>query len=361
MAHGLSIGTWFAASGMHNRHEAAMPDPISTEVSSGPGTPERKTRARATGRSKGPTAAEMSKLASIRKQLSAARQEVTEATEASRDAEARLTAVRLEADVLRRMLTEIETHSTSIRGSAEAAWIGVERGSERVEQLEKQFAGLRASIEMARREYAQLESETAATLERFRAAVEEMRRAWNGDLPAEAVADLPESKIETAGEDVEGARSRLAHLLNGVWSVEKELAGMLHSLAEESEYEALHALIAQQCEDSRRRMETVARRLESMEVHPSDGRGFLGRLAARVWDAVQAPRDPADRVLIAVLKGLSASEFLVGLYRAVHVAAHAAHDVEAKKLAAAQFRELRSGVEAFHQMAAKATLMSPAA
>jgi ferritin-like metal-binding protein YciE len=332
-----------------------MPPPTSDV----PPAPVRKTRARAPARAKAPTAAELAKLTSIRKQLAATKQEVSDAIEESREAESRLSAARMEAEAVRRILSDLDKGAAATRGAAESSLMAVERSRKQIEELQQYFNGLSAGIETARREYAQLQTESSHTLERFRQAIEEMRRAENGDLPQEQLEDLPDGETAGARENAADLRERLVHLLTAAGTVEKELAGLLQSLADETDDEDVRKLFEAHREAGQQRQQAIARRLEAMDVTLSSGRGFLGQLANRIWEAVQTSRDPADRTLLAVLKGVSATEYLVGLYRAMHAAAEAMNDAESRNMAAAHFRGLRERGKELNRIVAKAAAEKP--
>lgn len=300
-------------------------------------------------RKKGPTAAEAAELEALRRELAAAREElgagrreVAEVVAACREAEARVAATRADADTVRRAVAEIDTAASAVRGAAEAALAELDRSRERSEQTEQRLARLREWTADARAEFAALDAESRRTIETFRAAVEETRRAAAGELTTETPAELPAVPALPPEEQAPDLGERLVHLLNDAWSVEKELVGLLQALAEESGDRDVRALLEEHRAAAHERQEALAARLAALGTRPASGRGLLGQLVARVWDAVQAPRDQADGAVLAVLKALSAAEFLAGLYAAAHAAARSAGGPETTEFAAAHFRAVRT-------------------
>jgi hypothetical protein len=85
----------------------------------------------------------------------------------------------------------------------------------------------------------------------------------------------------------------------------------------------------------------VEKPLHTLGAKAVSGRGLLGRLATRIWDAVQTPHDHADQVVLSLLKAISAAEFQAGLYAAAHAYAHSAGGAETAEEVAGYFREER--------------------
>ena len=308
-----------------------------------------KPRARSPRKKKGPTATELAALEALRNELTAARaelegarQEVAEVVGACRDAEARVAATRLGADAIRRTVTEIDASASAVRGWAEAARAEVERSQERSEQTEQRLARLREWLAGAREEFAALDADSRRTIDNFRAAVAETQRAAKGELITETPAELPDVSALPPEERADDIRERLVHLLNDTWSVEKEQVGLLQTLADESGDRDVRTVLEEHRAAAQQRRDAVAARLETLDAKPASGRGLLGQLVTRLRDAVQAPRDQADKAVLAVLKALSAAEFLAGLYAAVHAAARSAGGPETAEFAAAHFRAVRN-------------------
>ncbi len=213
---------------------------------------------------------------------------------------------------------------------------------EQSEQTEQRLARLREWITDARTEFAALDAESRRTIDNFRAAIEETGRAAAGEIITETAAELPDAPALPPEERAADAGERLVHLLNDAWSVEREQAGLLQTLADESGDIDVRALLEGHRAAAQQRQEALAVRLEALGAKPSSGRGLLGQLVTRIWDAVQAPRDQADKAVLAVLKGLSAAEFLAGLYAAAHATARSAGGPETTEFAAAHFRAVRA-------------------
>lgn len=338
-----------------------MPDTHSTEARATIPTVARTTRGRkstasatksrtsAPRKKKGPTAAERAALAELRNELAAARseleaarQEIAEVVGACRDAESRVAATRLGADAIRRMVAEIDGSATTVRGVVEVAQAEAERSREQSERTEQQLARLREWLAEARAEFVALDAESRKTLDTFRAAVEEAQRAASGEIATETRHELPDVPALPAEERAADIGARLVNLLNDAWGVEKELTGVLQTFADESGDRDVRAVLEEQCVAAQGRQEAVELRLLGLGTKPASGRGLLGQLVTRIWDAVQAPRDQADKAVMAVLKALSATEFLAGLYAAAHAAARSAGGRETTEFVASHFRDVRS-------------------
>lgn len=309
----------------------------------------RAARPRTPRKKKGPTAAELAAIAelrqelvSAREELEAARREVAEVVEACREAEARVAARRADADAIRRAVSEVDSAAAAVRGIAEAARAEAERTRESSEQTELRLARLNEWIDEARGEFAKLDAESRQTLERFRAAVEELRRGPGEGGNSEEVAALPDAPPLPAGEQAGNLRERLVHLLNDAWAVEKEQVGLLQTLADECGDREIASLLEEDRAACQQRQEEVAAWLETWHVRPTSGRGLLGQLTTRIWDAVLAPGDHADKVVLTILKALSAAEFQAGLYAAAHAYARSVGGNETAERLAGYFRQERT-------------------
>jgi ferritin-like metal-binding protein YciE len=283
--------------------------------------------------------------------LTEARREVGEAVAACREAESRLAATRADADAVRRMLSEVDSAAAAARGVAEAARAEVGRSREAADQIEGRLDKFRRWLAEARDGFAALDAESRQALEDFRAAVEQLRAAGSGEVPpapgaseaAEAppAAELPDVMPLLPGERAEDLRERFVHLLNDAWAVEKEQVGLLQALADECEEPGVRGMLEEDRAACQRRQEEVEGRLAGLGAHPAGGRGLLGQLVTRIWEAVQAPRDPADRGVLALLKAVSAAEFQAGLYAAAHACARAVGGEETAQQFAGYYREER--------------------
>jgi ferritin-like metal-binding protein YciE len=281
-------------------------------------------------------------LATAREELNAVRREVAEVVAACREAESRVAATRADADAVRRTVGEIDASAAAVRGVAEAARAEVERAHEQSEQTEQRLARLRERLDETRDEFAALDARSRTTPDHFRAAVEQTQRTTNGEIVTETAVELPDVPELPPEERADDVRERLAHLLNDAWGVEKEQAGLLQTLADESGDRDVRALLEEHRAAAQQRQEAIEGRLVALGAKPASGRGLLGQLATRLWEAVQAPRDQADKAVLAVLKALAAAEFLAGLYAAAHAAARSAGGPETTEFAAAHFRAVRN-------------------
>lgn len=285
-------------------------------------------------------------LAAVRQELEDARREVGEAVTACREAEARAATARADVDAVRRVVAEVDASAAAVRGTAEAAQAEARRAHDQSEQAERRMAKLREWMAETRAEFAALDAEARRTIDAFRTAVDELRATSKGELYTTSAAELPEVP-ELPPEDRAGdVGERLARLLNDAWAVEKEQAGLLQTLADESGDREVGALLEEHRAAAQQRQEAVEARLGALGTKPSGGRGLLGQLVTRIWEAVQAPRDQADKAVLSVLKALAAAEFLAGLYAAAHAAARAAGGPQTAEFAAAQFRDVRGRADA---------------
>ncbi|WP_439621702.1 DUF892 family protein [Gemmata sp.] len=281
-------------------------------------------------------------LAAVRQELDGARRETAEVVAACRDAEARVAATRGDADAIRRAVAEVDTAAAASRGLADAAAAEVRRLQDQFAQTEARADGLRATLQATRDEFAALGAESRRTLDQFRAAVDEMRGVPPSDggeiAPDGGLPDVPPLAADERAGDL---RARLVHALNDAWGLEKEQVGLLQTLADESGDHDVRTLLEDHRAAARRRQEAAEARLGALGARPASGRGLLGQLAARVWDAVQAPRDPVDRAVLALTKAAGAAEFAAGVYAAAHALARSAGDAETAELAAAHFADGR--------------------
>jgi ferritin-like metal-binding protein YciE len=289
-----------------------------------------------------------------RDELRAARAELGELVGACRDAEERVAATRADADAIRRLVSAADAAAAQARGVAESARADADALRAAAGQTEQRLGKLHQWLAEARQDFAALDAESRQAIEDFRAAVEELRAAGAGEfkpaaggpeLPAEVPAaggcELPEVAPLPPEERAEDLRDRFLHLLNDAWAAEKEQAGLLQSLADECDAPELRAVLEEgraACQD---RQEEVEVRIKSFGAQPAGGRGLLGQLATRIWDAVQAPHDKTDRAVQATLKALSAAEFQAGLYAAAHAYARSAGSEETAGQLADFFRQER--------------------
>lgn len=339
--------------------------------SGNPAAPRARTPAK-----KKPGAAERAALEAMRKELAAARaelkdarNEVGEAVAAYRDAESRLAATRADAESIRRAVAEVDTAAAEARGIAEAARADVDRARDAAEETRERLGKLHQWLAEARQDFAALDAESRQALEDFRTAMEELRAIGSGEsrpapapastgvieptperstteasLPAPSV-DLPEVAPLPAGERAEDLRGRFLHLLNDAWGAEKEQVGLLQKLADECEDAELRATLEADRAACQERQEEVELRIKSFGEQPSGGRGLFDQIVTRIWDAVQAPHDKADRAVQAILKALSAAEFQAGLYAAAHACARSAGSEETAKQLADFYRQERGRAE----------------
>jgi len=80
---------------------------------------------------------------------------------------------------------------------------------------------------------------------------------------------------------------------------------------------------------------------QAFGTRPTSGRGLLGQLATRLWDVVQTPRDQADRVLLALPKAGSATEFAAAIYATLRAIARSTGDAVTATLASEHFAEIK--------------------
>jgi ferritin-like metal-binding protein YciE len=284
-------------------------------------------------------------LAAVRQELAAARREVGEVVTACRDAETRVGAARADADAIRRAVADVDASAATARGLAEAAAAEVRRAREQFEDAALRAAGLRATLLSARDEFAALGAESQRTLDQFRAAINEMRGVPEPEADAipEAAPGLSDVVALAREERAGDLRDRLIHALADAWTVEKEQVGVLQTLADESGDRDLRVLLEEHRAAARERQTAVEGRLDALDGRPASGRGLLGQLATRVWDAVQAPRDQGDRAVLALPKAASAAEFAAAMYVAAHALARSAGDADTADLAVARYTATRDG------------------
>jgi hypothetical protein len=254
------------------------------------------------------------------KELASARRELEEVAAACREAQSRLAAVRADA----------ERSALEVRAATQAA----ERSREQSEQAE-------AAVVRLANELAGVRGQFAAEV-RTAVAEEPPPLPRELTLHAAGLVELPDVEPLPADDRADDLRDRVVRLLNDAWGVEKEQVDLLQRLADDSGDRDLRVLLEARRADSQERQRALANRLEALGTGPTGGRGLLGQFVARVWDAVQSPRDQADRALFAVLRALSAAEFQAGLYAALHAGARFAGDDETAELAAGCFRRGRA-------------------
>jgi ferritin-like metal-binding protein YciE len=350
--------------------EAASVEIATVEVIPGPApSAARTTRAPRAGKSaprarrkKSAAGGQKAELEAVRKELTitrdelgAARAELGELVAACRDAEERVAATRADADSIRRLVSAADATAAQARGVAESARADVDGLRDAARQTEERLGKLHQWLAEARQDFASLDAESRQAIEDFRAAVEELRAAGSGEFkpapaqaggedsaaPSGAGEELPEVDCVPPGERAEDLRERFVRLLNDAWAAEKEQAGLLQTLADECDAPDLRAALEEGRAACQARQEEVEVRIKSFGAQPSGGRGLLGQLVTRVWDAVQAPHDKADRAVQALLKALGAAEFQAGLYAAAHACARAAGGEETAGQLADFFRQER--------------------
>jgi ferritin-like metal-binding protein YciE len=180
-------------------------------------------------------------------------------------------------------------------------------------------------------------------LDAARAEAVEAARGRAGPAGPEGQPDeLPRVPALAPDERAGDLRQRLVRFLNDAWGVEKEQVDLLRMLAEESGDRDVRALLEEHRAASGRQQAALETRMTALGVRPSGGRGLLGKLATRLWDAMEKPRDQADEAVLALLKAVSAAECEAGVYATVHSYARAAGDGETAELAAAHYREERA-------------------
>jgi ferritin-like metal-binding protein YciE len=257
--------------------------------------------------------------ATAAKELAAARRELEEVAAACREAQSRLAAVRADA----------ERSASEVREAAKAA----ERSRAQTEQVEAAVARLAQELADVRGQFAVAEVRTV---------VAEPPPPLPGEMPAAELSELPDADALPAEDRADDLRDRIVRLLSDAWGVEKEQVDLLQTLADDCGDRDLRVILESHRADSQERQRALANRLESLGASPASGRGLLGQFVTRVWDAVQSPRDQADRALLAVLKALGAAEFQAGLHAALSAAARFAGDEVTAELAAECFRQERA-------------------
>ncbi|MDY3560022.1 hypothetical protein R5W23_001245 [Gemmata sp. JC673] len=259
-------------------------------------------------------AAHRVELATARDELGAARREAAEAVERCREAETRVAAARADADATRRVIAKLDASTSATRGLADAVRMELNRSREGTEEIERRAARLRDWLSNTRSEFAAIAVEAETTLDQFRITVSELRTSRlapehtepevDPEAPPTPAFELPTRPALAPDERAADLRVRLIHLLNNTWAVEKELIGLFQTLADECGDRGVRELLETQRGDAEARQETLGRQLEGLGERPTGGRGMLGQLVTRIWDAVQAPRDQPDRAALALLKGL---------------------------------------------------------
>ncbi|HVL12464.1 MAG TPA: DUF892 family protein [Gemmata sp.] len=258
--------------------------------------------------------------ATLAAELSEARHELADVTAACREAQSRLTLLR----------TEAEQAAAEVRAVAEAA----EQSRAQTEQVGDAVGMLARNVDEVRDRLARLEVPPP---------VPEGQSQLPPDQAEddEVVDELPRVEALAEGERAEDLPERVVRLLNDAWGVEKEQVDLLQTLADDSGDRELRVQLEAHRADCQERQHAIAARLEGLGASPAGGRGLLGQLVSRIWDAVQSPRDQADQSLLAVLKALSTAEFQAALYAALHAAARCADDGDTADLAAACYRQER--------------------
>jgi ferritin-like metal-binding protein YciE len=197
----------------------------------------------------------------------------------------------------------------------------------------EELAALRREVEDARRELESL---------RRQAGVEGAVASAPDRAGPRAADELPAIPTLAAEERAADIRERLVRHLNDAWAVEGEQAELLKVLAEESGDRDVRALLAEHRAEGARQQSAVGARLAELGERPSGGRGLLGQLVTRAWEAMQKPGDQADAAVLALLKGVSAAECGAGVYAAAHAYARAAGDDDTASLAATHFLHERA-------------------
>lgn len=332
-------------------------------------------------RQRRPQAAELTELRQaleqIRTQIDTARAQTATLDGAAAAASDTCRAVSQDAESVRK---DVEAARQSAEAAAHLACLARERAAETVaetERIDGQMHTLDSRLQASRQEFAQLGAEARRALDEWRQAVEQARAALpvpaaepepirpavseaarNGSsTPMETPAAEPVAAstgvraIETHTiDDVEeipeeqlaaDAPGRLIRFLNDARAVEKEQIDLLHKLAESTTDAELRELLREHEVITRQQLHAVEERLQAMRVTPTGGRGLLSRLATRVREALQEPRDEIDDTVQRLLEALSAAEFEAGMYLALHALARAIGATSTAELAQAHFQQER--------------------
>jgi ferritin-like metal-binding protein YciE len=144
-----------------------------------------------------------------------------------------------------------------------------------------------------------------------------------------------------ADELAPDARERLIRYLNDAAAVEREQSGLLQTLADATTESDLRSAYERHRQATEGHRDAVERRVRELGGKPDAGRGLLGRLVTRVWDALQKPPDAAPDPVENLLQAISAAEFEAGMYLVVHALARVVGDAQTADLAAAHHRQER--------------------
>lgn len=335
-------------------------------------------------RQRSPQAAELTELRQaleqIRTQIDTARAQTATLGGEAAAASDTCRAVSQHAESVRK---DVEAARQSAEEAAHIARLARERAAETVaeaERIDGHMQSLDGRLQARRQEFAQLDAEARRALDEWRQAVEQARAALPPPPPPapapepirpavseaarnglSSVAETPAAEpvaapanvraIETHTiDDVEeipeeqlaaDAPGRLIRFLNDAHAVEKEQIDLLHKLAETTADTELRELLQEHEVITRQQLHAVEERLQAMRVTPTGGRGLLSRIATRVWEALQEPRDEIDDTVQRLLEALSAAEFEAGMYLALHALARAIGATSTAELAQAHFQQER--------------------
>lgn len=297
------------------------------------------------------------------------RREADETTHVLDELAPRAAAVRGEAEALRGSLLDAEEstlrtreRADEVRAEAARAKEFIDRTWEQLRVLKDEFGSLndaaRQTLGMLGAIAEQARTASAAAVEAARGPVEPEPDAETPppeeDVEDEDDAPVPVDPATALLDSLDGvaplppdgvtpdARDRLIRYLNDAVAVEREQIGLLQALADatddpdlRTEYERQKAVVVA-------KRHAVERRVTALGGQPAGGRGLLGQIAARVWDAIQkpdvGPSDPVEDLL----KALSAAEITAGMYLAICALARSLGDAETADVAAALFREERT-------------------
>lgn len=309
------------------------------------------------------------------------------------EAERRVAELRREAEELRReadaaaeavrgvggLLTATRTEAEAVRDSTGEADAAVRAAREGVEELKAEAARARAELDAAGGRWLAIRGEAGsleAALDHVRRAVVEARAA----VPVAPAVPSPEPVPEPtppplpvlvpeladveplpADEVAADARDRLVRYLNDAAAVEREQGGLLQTLADATDDAGLRAEYERHRATGEAHRDALDQRVRALGGEPAGGRGLLGQLVTRIWDALQKPRDAARDPVEDLLKAVSAAEFEAGMYRAVHALARAVGDGETADLAAAHHRAERDFADALRARIAPAAARAAAA
>lgn len=285
---------------------------------------------------------EFADLKDLRHTLSTTRQQIDTASRQAETARKEASAV---AGTFKAVTGQVESVRTDIEGlrqSADAVTATADRARSELDALGGRWQTLLNEISA-------IDAEALRTVDQLRAAVAEARCVFPAPpastevppplprplAPPGDLTTLPAVEPAPAEEVADGARDRLIRYLNDAGAVEREQYGLLQALIDATPDADLRAEFEGHRATGQAHREAVESRVRALGGEPAAGRGLLGTIVTRVWDVLQKPRDGGPDAVEDLLKALSAAEFEVGLYRAIHALARTAGDDETAALAAA--------------------------